>query len=154
MTKSAVEKSEVSAERPEARPPHAANKELVRDVADVVRHGERRRLHKQGRGVRVGEGVEGGSFCLVRAKQHLREGSEKVQGPTFWKVPGRFWAGHGVGAHRERARAARLLEARSLSARPGLSTPTSLMSSAGLPEHSRDGMNGQQPASRRSRGGC
>ena len=26
----------------------------------------------------------------------------KIPG-SFWKVPGRFWGGHGVGAHRERA---------------------------------------------------
>ena len=58
-----------------------------------------------------GRGRREGPFASSGAKRHLREGSEKVQGPTFWKVPGRFWAGHGV--HRERARAARLLEARS-----------------------------------------
>ena len=93
----------------------------------------------------MGEGAEGGSFCLVRGEA-AREGSErKFKGPPS----GRFREGSGeatVSVHTESARAARLLEARSLSARPGLSTPTSLMSSAGLPEHSRDGMNGQQAA--------
>ena len=67
-------------------------------------------------------------FCLVRGEAapmgRFRESSRA----------------HGVGEHRERARAARLLEARSLSARPELSPPTSLMISAGLPEHARDGM--------------
>ena len=75
----------------------------------------------------------------VREAGGRREG-EALAHTVCRKVPGKFSAGHGVGVHRERARAARLLEARSLSARPGISTLTSLMSSAGLPEHSMDGM--------------